>query len=141
MTPQKKMIEINDDFLNELNFSSLQEMEDHAGQKSHRVMRAIISQWLTMSEGTEISPQTICRECGSQANYVSRRAAFADTRFGLVRYERAYYVCPHCHASTCPLDERINPVESLARLRMKISAGISLPVAEMAHDWGLGSLN
>jgi hypothetical protein len=39
------------------------------------------------------------------------------------------------------LDERINPVESLAKLRAKIAAGKSLPVAEMADAWGLGSLN
>jgi hypothetical protein len=38
------------------------------------------------------------------------------------------------------MDERLNPVESLARLRTKIAAGKSLPVAELAQAWSLGKL-
>ena len=122
-------------------FSSLDDLELFAGQKTRQVIREIIAQWLDACEENESQPQTRCRECGLQANLISRRAAFARTQFGLVRYQRAYYVCPHCHAATCPLDERLNPLESLARLREKIAAGKSLPVAEMAKAWGLGSLN
>jgi hypothetical protein len=86
------------------------------------------------------SPTTRCRQCGKQANYVKKRAGFANTRFGLIRYDRATYVCPHCYTSTCPLDERLNPYKSLARLRTKIAAGKSLPVSELANAWGLGTL-
>lgn len=49
-------------------------------------------------------------------------------------------MCPHCHHSTCPLDERLDPYTSLAKLRTQIAAGKSLPVDELAKSWGLGSL-
>ena len=143
MIAQTQITEISAELmeLGQTRFSSLDELEVLAGQKTHRVIRVIIAQWLKACEEIEPQLQTRCRECGLQANFVSSKAAFARTQLGLVRYQRAYYVCPHCHASTCPLDERLNPLESLARLREKIAAGKSLPVAEMAKAWGLGSLN
>jgi hypothetical protein len=143
MITQTQIIDISAELkeLGRTRFSSLDELEVLAGQKTRQVIRWIIAQWLEACEEIEPQHQTRCRECGLQANLVSRRAAFARTQFGLVRYQRAYYVCPHCHSSTCPLDERLNPLESLARLRTKIAAGKSLPVAEMAKAWGLGSLN
>ena len=143
MITQTQITEISAELmeLGRTRFSSLDELEVLAGQKTRRVIRVIIAQWLKACEEIEPQPQTRCRECGLQANFISSKAAFARTQFGLVRYQRAYYVCPHCHASTCPLDERLNPLESLARLREKIAAGKSLPVAEMAKAWGLGSLN
>jgi hypothetical protein len=126
--------------LDQTKLNSLSELEVLAGRTARQVIRVIIAQWLEACEDHEPPPQTRCRECGLHANFVSMKGAFARTQFGLVRYQRAYYVCPHCHASTCPLDERINPVASLARLRAKIAAGKTLPVAEMANAWGLGSL-
>jgi len=38
------------------------------------------------------------------------------------------------------LDERVDPYASLARLRTRIAAGMSLPVDELAKAWGLGSM-
>lgn len=143
MITQTQIIDISAELkeLGRTRFSSLDELEALAGQKIRQVIRGIIAQWLETCEEIEPQPQTRCRECGLQANLISRRAAFARTQFGLVRYQRSYYVCSHCHASTFPLDERLNPLASLARLREKIAAGESLPVAEMAKTWGLGSLN
>jgi hypothetical protein len=143
MIAQTQITEISAELmeLGRTRLNSLSELEALASQKTRQVIRLIIAQWLEACEELEPQPQTRCRECGLQANFVSRRVAFARTQFGLVRYHRAYYVCPHCHSSTCPLDERLNPLESLARLRAKIAAGKSLPVAEMANAWGLGSLN
>jgi hypothetical protein len=143
MITQTQITEISAELmeLSRTRFSSLDELEVLAGQKTRQVIRGIITQWLNACEEIEPQPQTRCRECGLLANFISRKAACARTQFGLVRYQRAYYVCPHCHASTCPLDERLNPLESLARLREKIAAGKSLPIAEMAKVWGLGSLS
>ncbi len=121
--------------------NSFSELESLASQKTRQATRMIIAQWLEACEELEPEPQTFCKDCGKKANFVSMRFAMARTQFGLVRYVRAFYVCPHCHQSTSPLDERLNPYRSLARLRAKISAGESLPVAEMANAWGLGSLN
>lgn len=105
-----------------------------------KFVRETLQDWLESSEETEPKSQSRCCECGNFANFVSKRVGFIRSQFGLLRYKRAYYVCPHCHQSTCPLDERLDPVESLARLRAKLAEGIQLPVAEMAKDWGLGSL-
>ena len=121
--------------------NSFSELVALVGKKTRRVNREIIAQWLEACEELEPQSQTSCRECGLKANFVSKRAAIVRTQFGLVRYVRAYYVCSHCHQSTSPLDERLNPYQSLARLRAKIAAGKSMPVAEMANAWGLGSLN
>jgi hypothetical protein len=106
-----------------------------------QMIRRVVQRWLENSEEQAPEPRTRCRECGNFANYVSNRIGFIHTKFGLLRYRRAYYVCPDCHQSTCPLDERLNPTESLARLRSRIAAGRALPVAELAESWGLGRLN
>ena len=115
---------------------TLDDLETIAAQ----MIREMLRDWIENSEEILPEPEARCRECGNYANYVSKRVGFTHTRFGLLRYKRAYYVCPDCHQSTCPLDERLNPVESLARLRAKVIAGKSLPVAEIAKSWGLGSL-
>lgn len=142
MITQKQISEFSPEViaLDQTKPESLRDLETHAGKISRQFMREVIAQWLKACQDPEPPLQTKCRECGSLANYVSLRSAFVSTQFGLVRYQRAYYVCPHCHNATCPLDERLNPIESLARLREKIASGKSLPVAEMAKDWGLGSL-
>jgi hypothetical protein len=116
--------------------SSLEDLETLTGQAS----RQILQHWLENSEESDPEPKTRCRDCGNYANYISKRVGFIRTQFGLLRFRRAYYVCPDCHQSTCPLDERLNPIESLARLRTKIAGGKPLPVAELAQAWGLGSL-
>jgi hypothetical protein len=121
--------------------NSLNELEELMGRMTRRISREILGQWLDACEEVESQPRTKCRDCGKDANYVSKRVGVAHTQYGVIRYRRAYYVCPHCHQSTCPLDERLNPIESLARMRAKIATGKSLPVAEMASAWGLGSLN
>lgn len=117
--------------------TSFQEIEVIAANE----IREKIRSWL--EDNQEGAPQatTRCRECGEVAVYHSQRVGHARTKFGIVRYKRACYVCPHCRHSTFPLDERLSPYESLARLRAKLEGGKSLPVAELAKAWGLGSLN
>ncbi len=143
MINQTQITELSAELLemDQTKLNSLSELVALVRLKTNQVNRAIIAQWLEACEELVPQPQTLCQECGLKANFLSKRAAIARTQFGLVRYQRAYYVCPHCHQSTSPLDERLNPYQSLARLRAKIAAGESLPVAEMANAWGLGSLN
>lgn len=143
MTVQKQITEISDELLGieQTPITSFDELLAVVSEITRKDNRDIITRWLEECENHEPDLQTLCRECGMKANYVSRKPAIACTQFGMVRYKRAYYVCPYCHHSTAPLDERLNPYQSLARLRAKIAAGKSLPVAEMANAWGLGSLN
>jgi hypothetical protein len=104
-------------------------------------IRKEIRQWIEESETGSVATTTRCRECGEIAKFSSWQAGIVRTRFGLVRYTRAQYSCPSCYHFTYPLDERINPLASLARLRTKLAAGKSLPVADLAKSWGLGSFN
>jgi hypothetical protein len=115
--------------------SDLSEIEAIAVRK----IREKIQSWIESREGNNPDRTTRCRNCGKSANYLAKRTGFVQTRFGVIRYKRAYYVCPHCYQSTCPLDERLNPYKSLARLRTRVAAGQDLPVAELARSWQLGS--
>ena len=135
------MINLNNEEASEKEPSTLDELENFVEVKVRQLSRTLIKQWLENCEDTQPDPATKCRWCGADANYVSKRVATVSTKFGLVRYRRAYYICPQCHQSTCPLDERLNPYESLARLRAQIANGNNLPVNEFAEAWGLGSLN
>jgi len=103
-------------------------------------IREIIQQWIECSEASPPEPTTRCSECGKVANFSMKQAGYVRTYFGLISYQRAGYLCPICHHTTYPLDERLNPVESLARMRTKIAAGKILPVSELAQAWGLGTL-
>ena len=118
------------------NLSSLEELESLVAAS----IREKIQLWIENSELNPPQPTTRCRECGNVANFSSNRVGYICTQFGLIRYLRAEYLCPDCRGATCPLDERLNPVESLARLRTKISAGKNLPVGELAQAWGLGTM-
>lgn len=103
-------------------------------------IREKIQQWIENNEAYSAEPTTRCSECGKVANFSTKQAGYVRTKFGLISYLRAGYLCPHCHHTTYPLDERLNPVESLARMRTKIAAGKILPVSEIAQAWGLGTL-
>jgi hypothetical protein len=117
--------------------ASLQDIESAAAN----TIRKDIRFWIENNQEYSPNLTTRCRECGQVANYVSKRVGHVRTQFGLVTYRRAAYSCSQCHCTTYPMDERLNPVQSLARLRTKIAAGKSLPVAELAQAWGLGKLN
>jgi len=49
-------------------------------------------------------PQRSCPFCGQSARYVDRRAKDFSTVLGVLRLERAYYCCAHCHQGHCPRD-------------------------------------
>lgn len=111
---------------------------DLPNEEIRRAIRGALRGWLAGMVGQDPAETTKCRSCGRDANYVGMRAGALGSDFGLVRYQRPYYVCPHCHRGTSPLDERLDPVRSLARLRTRVLAGQPLPVADMARAWGLG---
>jgi len=117
-------------------FSSLQDVEDIVVVSNCEK----IQQWIENNEAYPPEPTTRCCECGNVANFSSKQAGYVRTNFGLISYLRAGYLCPYCQQKTFPLDERLNPIESLARMRTKISAGKMLPVSELAQAWGLGTL-
>jgi hypothetical protein len=121
--------------------TSLSELEAEIARNFRQAGREMLQRSLEALEESSPAPITRCRWCGKEARYVSNRPGFISTGYGQIRYRRAYYVCRHCCRSTCPLDERLKPNESLARLRKRLEAGQSLAVDELASAWGLGSLD
>ena len=117
--------------------SSLGEVEDILAAN----IREEIGQMIQSSETNPPDATTRCRECGEIANYTSQQPGSVTTKFGSIGYWRSAYTCTACGRITYPLDERLNPVASLARLRTRILAGKSLPVSELAQAWGLGTLD
>jgi hypothetical protein len=63
------------------------------------------------------------RQCGQWQQYKGERTREVVFDCGTVRVERAYYVCPGCGATSCPLDERLGFVEGKeqGRLREKLA--------------------
>lgn len=121
--------------------SSFADIQVDLKRLTRQAVREALADWLESSEGDNPPGATKCRHCGSDANFISKKPRVLQTQFGSLRYERAYYVCPHCYGSTCPLDERLDPHTSLARLRKRVLEGRHLPVDEIAKSWGLGSIN
>jgi hypothetical protein len=122
------------------NSTSLGDIELQVKQITRRVGREMLRQYLKSCEKQDIDPSTRCSRCGGEAKFISTQVGYARTALGAVRYRRACYECSHCTQQTYPLDERLDPLKSLARLRAKITAGQNLPVAELAKSWGLGSV-
>jgi hypothetical protein len=120
--------------------SSFVEIQVYLSQLTRQAGREALADWLASCEGDDPPGITKCRHCGSDAIFVSKKPRFLHTQFGTLRYERAYYVCRHCYGSTCPLDERLDPLASLARLRRLILEGQSISVDVLAKSWGLGSV-
>jgi hypothetical protein len=117
--------------------SSLGELEDILAAN----IREEIGQMIESSEPDPPEATTRCRECGEVSNYTSQQPGTVTTKFGPIGYWRSAYTCTACGRTTYPLDERLNPVASLARLHTRILAGKSLPVSELAQAWGLGTLD
>lgn len=51
---------------------------------------------------------TVACACGGQARYHDHRPKQLLTVLGPVEFERAYYVCPRCHASHSPQDRELD---------------------------------
>jgi len=96
---------------------SLSEMERRIREALLRLGRFLLGAWLMLQEGP-YPVQRIACPCGSEAQYLSKREAVLLTLLGRVTYQRAYYVCPHCHRGCCPLDARLGlrPGEMSAEL-------------------------
>ena len=71
----------------------------------HRAGAVVLRNLLT--EGGGPAPPTACR-CGAQAHYHDRRPKRLLTALGPVEFERAYYVCPHCHQGHSPRDRELD---------------------------------
>ena len=85
---------------------SLSEMEERVRAMLLEIGRFQLSAWLALLDGSYPAPQIKCR-CGRASEYQYKREGVLHTSIGTINYKRAYYVCPHCHQGTYPLDEQL----------------------------------
>jgi hypothetical protein len=71
----------------------------------HRAGAEILGRLL--SQGSGESSLTPCA-CGHAAHYYDSRPKQLLTALGPVRFQRSYYVCPHCHQSQSPRDRELD---------------------------------
>jgi hypothetical protein len=71
----------------------------------HRAGAAALNQLLSQSEPVETS---VPCACGQRAVYHDTRPKKLLTAVGAVQFERAYYLCPHCHAGQSPRDQELD---------------------------------
>jgi hypothetical protein len=70
----------------------------------HRAGSSLLAELLNQPDGPATSPCS----CGQQAPYYDRRERQLLTALGEVKFERAYYVCPHCGEGHCPRDRQLD---------------------------------
>jgi len=73
--------------------------------KMHQAGTAVLTGLLTARAE---SPARVACQCGAEARYYDHRAKQLLTALGLVEYQRAYYVCPHCHRGQSPRDRELD---------------------------------
>lgn len=71
----------------------------------HRAGAEILGRLL--SQGSGESSLTPCA-CGHAAHYHDTRPKQLLTALGPVRFQRSYYVCPHCHQGQSPRDRELD---------------------------------
>jgi hypothetical protein len=71
----------------------------------HRAGAEILGRLL--SQGSGESGETPCA-CGHTAHYHDMRPKQLLTALGPVRFQRSYYVCPHCHQGQSPRDGELD---------------------------------
>jgi hypothetical protein len=71
----------------------------------HRAGAAVLSELLAGSEAPE---RAVPCACGHSAQYHDTRPKQLQTAVGRVRYQRAYYRCPHCHQGQSPRDRELD---------------------------------
>ena len=70
----------------------------------HRAGSSLLAELLNQQDAPPTSPCS----CGQQAHYYDRRERQLLTALGQVKFERAYYVCPHCGQGHCSRDRQLD---------------------------------
>jgi len=86
------------------NPESLSQMEGQVRDWMHKLGNLLLSLWLFCVSPRYPERQVTCPHCGEQADYQRKRQAILRTVFGMVQYQRAYYLCSKCHQGHYPLD-------------------------------------
>jgi hypothetical protein len=98
-------------------------IEDAAEEIARRTKLAHIAERIVSYDRGYAGNRRRCPQCGQWQQYKGERTREVVFDCGTVTVERAYYVCPGCGATSCPLDEQLGLVEGKeqGRLREKLA--------------------
>jgi hypothetical protein len=98
-------------------------IEDAAEEIARRTKLAHIAERIAAYDRGYEGNRRRCPQCGQWQQYKGERTREVVFDCGTVRVERAYYVCPACGATSCPLDEQLGFVDGKeqGRLREKLA--------------------
>jgi hypothetical protein len=111
---------------------SLSEMERNIRDMLLDLGQFLLGAWLSMQEERYPAESIPC-SCGGQAKYRFRREGVLFTILGVIKYQRAYYLCPTCHTGRYPLDDKLGlrPGEMSAELEsLTAMTGAQLPFGQ-----------
>lgn len=98
-------------------------IEDAAEEIARRTKLAHIAEQIASYDRGYAGNRRRCPQCGKWQQYKGERAREVVFDCGTVTVVRAYYVCPGCGTTSCPLDEQLGLVEGpeQGRLREKLA--------------------
>jgi hypothetical protein len=98
-------------------------IEDAAEEVARRTKLAIIAERIASYDRGYAGNRRRCPQCGKWQEYKGERTREVSFDCGTVTVVRAYYVCPECGTTSCPLDEQLGLVEGKeqGRLREKLA--------------------
>jgi len=98
-------------------------IEDAAEEIARRTKLAHIAEQIARYDRGYVGNRRRCPQCGQWQQYKGERTRDVVFDCGTVTVVRAYYVCPGCGATRCPLDEQLGFVEGKeqGRLREKLA--------------------
>jgi hypothetical protein len=114
-----------------LPISTLEQAALALGQRVAQL--ALASQLQQVGTGYDSSSRPC--DCGRRQRFQRYSPKTVRTLIGEVTYERAYYRCPHCGSSACPLDQQLSQSErevspGVERALALMSAHLPFPKAE-----------
>jgi hypothetical protein len=98
-------------------------IEDAAEEIARRTKLAHIAEQIASYDRGYTGNRRRCPQCGKWQQYKGERTREVVFDCGAVTVGRAYYVCPECGTTSCPLDEQLGLVEGpeQGRLREKLA--------------------
>jgi hypothetical protein len=98
-------------------------IEDAAEEIARRAKLAHIAEQIASYDRGYAGNRRRCPQCGKWQRYKGERTREVVFDCGTVTVVRAYYVCPGCGTTSCPLDEQLGLVEGpeQGRLREKLA--------------------
>jgi hypothetical protein len=98
-------------------------IEDAAEEIARRTKLAHIAEQIASYDRGYAGNRRRCPQCGRWQQYKGERTREVVFDCGTVTVVRAYYVCPECGTTSCPLEEQLGLVEGKeqGRLREKLA--------------------